>query len=421
MTKLFDWGHLQNDNIQGKQRPQRFATGIINGLSQHPVMIADRNNHQRRERKQLIDDVSKVVTNAHFVALNYVHERGDYDRIREKTRERVLTRGDNHQTIQAGSKGQQEIVSIMEGFLHRFEPVDPEKDPDDGFDEIIDLDVTASSRENLETVVTKLYAAYPDLFGEKMFTADDLDAAIEAALNDYKPDVKHEINSRDSKSKHANDRKGFGKHADGPVNQKNGTTPSQSKTKEKPVEYFSVDLPVQRIKQMLEAEFSNGTEQKTAMYRHLKDQNRIQSEFHVTLIHRASQTQHEDYWSELLDVRSNAQQSSNGTRSQKLMLEPEMGKCKVVLERLVWDKRIMCFVVRLVPVEGAEVSASWRTVNETAHVTVGTSSPAVKPKESNDLLKRWLSGGSGGQTGIEECVVKDRVEVYGVVKAVLSR
>ena len=82
----------------------------------------------------------------------------------------------------------------MDGFLQRFESVDPESSPDDGFDLVIDLDITASSRENLETVITRLYNEYPKLFGDQeMPTSDDMDAAIEAAMNDYTVDIKHEI------------------------------------------------------------------------------------------------------------------------------------------------------------------------------------------------------------------------------------
>ncbi|KAK0826946.1 tRNA ligase, partial [Friedmanniomyces endolithicus] len=115
-------------------------------------MIADRNNHQKRERDQLITDVTRIVPNAHIICLHYVHERSEYENIRAATRERVLTRGDNHQTIQAGSKDQKEIIEIMEGFMHRFQAVDSESPPDDGFDAVIDLDPCADSRENLETV-----------------------------------------------------------------------------------------------------------------------------------------------------------------------------------------------------------------------------------------------------------------------------
>jgi tRNA ligase len=156
-------------------------------------MIADRNNHQRRERKQLIDDISKIVPTARFVALHYVHEQHNYDNIRQATRSRIMARGDNHQTIHASTKGN-EIIEIMEGFMYRFEHMRPDQAPDDGFDTIIDLDVLASSRENLEAVITRLYNEYPKLFRDReMPTSDDMDAAIAAALNNYTVDIKHEI------------------------------------------------------------------------------------------------------------------------------------------------------------------------------------------------------------------------------------
>jgi tRNA ligase len=97
--------------------------------------------------------------------------------------------------------------------------------------------------------------------------------------------------------------------------------------------------------------------------------------------------------------------------------DPKLGIASVRLERIVWDKRIMTFVVRLAGKDGQV----WRSVNTTAHVTVGTSSPAVKPKESNDLLERWLAEGSGGASGIMEVQVKGSVELEGVVRGVSGR
>ena len=152
LVKLFGFGHIQNDNIQGqKGRPARFALGVTNLMATNNVVIADRNNHQRRERAQIMNDVSKVVPDTRFVALHYVHDPKNkmLDGIRKVTRERVLERGDNHQTIRAASKGPQEIIGIMEGFLERFQGCNVNVPPDSDFDEVIDLDVSASSLENL--------------------------------------------------------------------------------------------------------------------------------------------------------------------------------------------------------------------------------------------------------------------------------
>ena len=405
LSKLFNWGHIQNDNITVKKgKPQAFATACTNCLAESPAMIADRNNHQRRERKQLIDDVSRVVPNTRFVCLNYVHDRGNYDRIREVTRQRVLGRGDNHQTIHSTTKGSEEVIGIMEGFLYRFEPVDQDSAPDDGFDLCIDLDVLSSSRENLETVIAKLYVEYPKLFGDQdMPTGDDMDAAIQAAMSDYTVDIKHEIKGRDNRqNQHAN------KQANGFTKQPNGAANS----KVKKLEYFAVQAPAVRVNSILEAMFRDATPEQTKMYNLLKNQRRIQPEFHVTLIHCANANTHTEYWNKLSDMHAKASAPTEERAFPRP--EPQLGTCGVRLERLVWDDRVMAFIVRLNPVEGSE---QWTTTNKIAHLTVGTAAPNIKPFEANSMLTKWLDGDSNAS----EMVIKGNVVLEGTVRGVLQK
>lgn len=72
----------------------------------------------------------------------------------------------------------------------------------------------------------------------------------------------------------------------------------------------------------------------------------------------------------------------------------------------------MCIVARL-------LDEGWETANEVAHMTVGTASQDIKPKESNDLLQRWLEKGTA--TGIEDCEIDGHVEVQGNAKAVMQQ
>jgi tRNA ligase len=406
LCKLFGWGHVQNDNITVKKgKPAMFASKCADCLTEGPAMIADRNNHQRRERKQIIEDVSKIVPNARFVALQYVHERGNYDNIRRATRDRIMARGDNHQTIHASTKGN-EIIEIMEGFMHRFEPLSPDTSPDDGFDTIINLDVLSSSRENLETVITTLYNEYPKLFrDQEMPTSADMNAAIAAALNNYTVEIKHEI-------------KGGSTNNWQKKTQPNGApNPSQTapKPKERKIEYYAVQLPATRVAAVLDAVFRDAPPEQAQMYNTLRASGRVQQDFHVTLIHRASAGQHPDTWAHLNDVYTRA--AAPTPERAHSNPDAKLGIANVRLERLVWDKRVMAFVVRLAGSQGE----TWPCANRTAHITVGTSSPAVKPKESNDLLEKWLAEGSGGANGIMEVAVKGSVELEGVVKGVLGR
>ena len=405
LTKLFGWGHVQNDNITGKSnRPKQFATLVCNSLAAHPAMVADRNNHQKREREQIINDVSQVIPSARFVALHYVHDPKPemLPMIRKITQERVLARGDNHQTIQAGSKSSTEIIGIMEGFLSRFEPINPQAAPDDGFDEIIDLDVACSSRENLETVVKSLHSAYPKLFAE-IPSEEDLDAAIDAALKDYQPDIKHDLSFRSSKSKPQN--------RNNTPSQPNGSTLPAKAPK---LEYFCIKFLSSDILSILDKTFPASNPNLSKFYRQLQGTRRVQSSFHVTLMHRASIPSHPDLWAHLSSLHSQAFSSLRADRNLNSQLptqDPVLGECRVRLERVVWDNRVMCIVVRL-------LNGGWESANSVSHVTVGTAGAEIKPKESNELLERWIEGESGGK--IMDVEVGGNVEVIGSVRAVMQ-
>ncbi|KAI9849508.1 MAG: hypothetical protein M1837_004128 [Sclerophora amabilis] len=408
LGKLFGWGHVQNDNIQGrKNRPGRFASEVCSALIGSGVAIADRNNHQRRERKQLLEDAQSAVPDAQFVALHYVHERSGasrkpyHDEIRKAMWNRVLTRGDNHQTIQAGSKSQTEIIGIMEGFLHRFEPVDPTCDPDDGFDTVIDLDPTASSRENLEIVVSQLHTHYPKLFHD-MPTADDLDEAMEASLRDYQPDIKHDLGLSKPKPQ---------KRKDHP--QQNGHSAQPPK-----LEFFCIRLGTQQVMNHLESLFSSQSAETARFYHHLKQTRRLQAGFHVTLIHRANSAAFPELWQRMTTLHSEGLETARAKNPDSVIdSDPILGSCRVQLERVVWDDRVMCMVARLLDAQASGFS----TTNDVAHVTVGTASPNIKPKESNDLLSFWLARGSGEESGANELQFERRVVLEGTVRGVVQK
>ena len=423
LCKLFGWGHFQNDSVQGpKNRAQRFVQNVCNELASHPVVIADRNNHQKREREQLIRDISNIVPHATFVALHYDHEKHNsprFEQIRQVLRERVLERGDNHQTIQAASSGQEKIIEIMDGFMYRFQGADKENHPDSDFDLVIDLDPTATSRENLETAISKLESSYPKLFKD-MPSASDLDDAIEYAMTGYTVDVKHDLSGTFGKQQNGKT-KGLGPKSqrDQLAHRPNGA-PSKP-LKEPKLEFFAVRLPAQRVTSILEAIFKDKDADTARLYRQLKQSRRVQQEFHVTLIHRLAAPQNQQYWDSLgtkhQEVFRPVWDKAVQEGTTHALSEPELGKCQVLLERIVWDNRLMTFVVRL----SNDGNTNFETVNKVAHVTVGTVNPNVKPKESNDLLAKWLDVGSGGNTGIYEEKVAGNVVLEGSVRGVLQR
>jgi tRNA ligase len=415
LVKLFNFGHVQNDDIEGqKGRPKKFAIAITQSLALHKAVIADRNNHQRRERKQIFDDVGNMVLDAQFVALHYVHEPKDrlLPEIRKITQKRVLDRGDNHQTIHADSKGHAEIAGIMEGFMQRFEGVDTHKDPDSNFDEVIDLDVTASSLENLETVITHLYNAYPGFLGENMPSHQEMEDAIVWAQENTVT-LKHDLSfvASNRKKRHPNS-----------GNQEHEPTTPEPTTQQlvKRLEYFSIPASSTVINSTLASLFRDSTAEEARMYNQMKQSRRLQSEFHVTLIHRASSGVEPETWAKYTDQYV---QALTTTKKENRQGEPRLGAARIRLERLVWDNKVMAFVVRLLPSErlpGTSGDASWTCANATPHITIGTANPNIKAKESNDLLRRWLEGDES-QGRIWEKEVPEMKILEGTVRGVLQK
>lgn len=398
LSKLFNYGHVQNDNITGSKRPPRFTKAVLDQLAEHKVVTADRNNAQKHERKQLITDVRMQNGDARLVALHFVHD--DMRKVRQIAQERVLARGDNHQTIQA-AKDPDGVKQIMEGFLHRFEPIDMSRDPDEGFDACITLDPTAGSRQNLEIVVKELKSLYPSLL-ETDPTPEELDAAIQEATG-YRPDLRHTVGGRNSGKGKENNNKG----------KEHNSNNQQQKTQKKKLEYMSVDVPAVTVRTLLNKTFAALPAEQARLYKQLQDSRRVQPKFHVTLMHRAAAKEQPELWERYTKLHAEATAAA-----QQPEADVQLGECEVVLERVVCDDRLMAIVVRL---NDASPENRWQCANNVAHITVGTRDESVKPKESNELLARWLLEGPTAENRIVDVGLEGRPVVKGTVRPVLSR
>ncbi|KAK5657791.1 hypothetical protein OQA88_2864 [Cercophora sp. LCS_1] len=387
LTHLFGWGHIQNDNITGPKRPPRFTKFILDELDKQPAVFADRNNAQKHERKQLITDVKIQHAKAKLVALHFVHN--DIDAIRTETQNRVFARGDNHQTIQAATDINK-VRGIMEGFISRFEPCDPDREPDSGFDAIIDLDPIVGSRANLEIVLNELHRLYPK-FVTEVPSPEKLDEAILVAL-EHKPDLRHTIPDRGNNK--------------GKDRQQNQPQQQPKQPKKKPLEYMSVDVPTKDVLETLQKAFANAGPEVSRFYKQLQGTRRVQPKFHVTLMHRASAKERPELWEKYKFIHDTESENTPDGR---------LGEMEVILERVVFDDRLMAIMVRLVQT-GKE---TWECVNKVAHITVGTRDDSVKPRESNGLLERWLEHGPDEK--IQDITFEGAVTLKGVVRGVLSR
>jgi tRNA ligase len=222
-----------------------------------------------------------------------------------------------------------------------------------------------------------------------------MDAAIEVALG-YRPDPKHVIASQPDPRKQAG---------------KQGGKQAQKPTKQQPLEYVGVDVARNDIINTLEKAFKGKGPEVTRFWTQLNKMGRVQPKFHVTLMHRASASQNNDLWDkyQFLHKQAVAKEGSDG----------RLGECDVQLERVVFDDRIMAIVVRLITKQDDD--QYWECINQVAHVTVGTRDANIKPKESNDLLGKWLNDGASPENKIQQVVFDEQPVLSGVVKGVLSR
>jgi tRNA ligase len=89
------------------------------------------------------------------------------------------------------------------------------------------------------------------------------------------------------------------------------------------LEYISVTLPKSQILDVLETAFASVSNNKARFFRQLQGTRRVQPDFHVTLIHRASAKQHPELWQKYSEIHAEAGSAEN-----------KIGSCKVLLERV---------------------------------------------------------------------------------------
>lgn len=332
LSVLNDWGHCQNDDIpSGKNKVKQYILNLIDSLEEHDVVIADRNNHQLRERTQLITDLTQESAargyELVFVALNFLPE-GVTPKVWDITSNRVKNRAGQHQTIT--DMPDKMVTNIMKGFVGRFQPLMPSASPDDQFDSIVNLSIDKdSSEKNVRAVCDHMRKHY----GMNLeFTDEQFHNAMRAAFAyQPKPLVKN--------------------------------TPTRNP------KFFGVKVKGD-IKQLVLQQFAELPE-------FLQKYNvSFLEEFHVTLAH----ANHKHRFRKL------CKEFHKSLASAKDVLELDLNQpADVTVKEICWNERIMALRVDL---EGIE------SENAIPHITVAMKD-GVNPVESNGMfefdheVKRW--------------------------------
>lgn len=432
LNHLFpSWRHVQNDEIKRSPKPINFASSCMEWLRQTSnVVIADRNNHQKRERQQLFDDMNKLNNTQRknvYLCLNFRPDLGCVEskkssikdvenKIWDITTKRVIDRGDNHQTIAANSIDRGKLISIMKGFVSRFEYVDVSSSPDDQFDLVIDLDHTStnSSRNNLDIIIKSLHENYPQMI-PTIPSKQQVDEAFDFALK-YIPSAKASVKQKKKSPRYYAVRidvdeleKGEGSSIDklsesfedvSITKDQKSTKASQTKSYASVV---STNTPtLLGFAKLIDRMFLANPSADGKIWKSLQQNNRVQSEFHVTLAHKSSVSDadakllFEGYKKVYEDAANALEQNTKNKPQQQNTRKPKSDgsimdlpglEVDIVLKNLCFDSEILAVEVDLSnprvldskSSESADSKAKFEIgcCNQAPHITIGTINSSV--------------------------------------------
>ncbi|CAG8445990.1 12423_t:CDS:2 [Ambispora leptoticha] len=376
LSKLFNFGHVQNDDIGGKNIRNRFHDAIKREFESHDVVIADRNNHNTELRQTLIETMKAVFPNVRVVALYWNRSEHSEKEIFEATSKRVMSRGEAHQSLTPENS---DFESIIWSFLKQFEPLDSNNGVDHLFDQVIDLDPLNDIHTTLEIIFNELSS----ILGIEIPNEQDVEEAINYA-REYRPTVKKIVTQGKGKKK-------------AKLNSQRFAEDSSVTRKRNPPLYYgiAVELDVQDyLKDVLEPD--------NTLFETLVRNHRIRPKHHVTLIHAA----------ELHKSRSRELQEL-WEKYENIVDNDHKGyKVKLYIDKIVYNSQIMALVVR--EIDPPEIMS----INKIPHITVGTINDGVKSAEANQMLESALLGVNGkgkGQSDVQ-IIQLEEVHVSGTIK-----
>jgi tRNA ligase len=354
--------HLQNDNIQTPGK-DKLVVAALDALHNKPIVILDKNNHKSAERKQIFDAFKKLnedipKSKLKFICLNFIHNVPKTDKnLWSITRERVIQRGDDHQSIKVNKNGVDNAEKIMRGFISRFQLINKNTEPDCNFDYVINLDVhqTDSSLQNMKLIVKSLRQIITDI-DLKQPTDDDFIKAFEKAKL-YKPTF----------------------------------TKKMTPMKRKP-SYFGISINDQKFLPFIESA-------KIDFYEKLKSHSRVQADFHITLMH-SSMRRESNEKRNLWDLYTQKFKSEVAPYADMTVEIPESKKClfsldynaEIQLERIVWNTKVMCVEVKILQFYHKNESIVLPIGNKYAHITIGTIDKSFPPVLAGKMLEKLHDG-----------------------------
>ncbi|WVQ72813.1 hypothetical protein IAR50_002373 [Cryptococcus sp. DSM 104548] len=372
LASIYDIAHTQSDDVTTKRSAPAFIQNTTSLLLSSPsnIVFADRCNHIAEHYRQLASiasDRKLAGYDVRLIGVTWGLDEMPYYKVLRVLSDRIVARGDNHQTLRPDLSVEAEHEAIVGRFMRNYAPADPEM-----FETFLELSVLDSARESLDKVIEGLgrIIGLPKPSEEKVL------AGIRAA-EEYRVTTAYH------------------------------PAPKLSR----PTRFYSLQLEIdlwelasRAVTAVPNSRTTNGAK---AFLEDLRRNDRITARPHVTLSHETNVK------SERLERGRAAEDGTPLEGGQDAGLEEAMWQtCKSILTSnyptlydyalsyLVWDDRMMAFMLDdLQPVAASSSTDKPAddshhigkvlppTARRDLHVTVGTVSQDVNPFESRLLVR----------------------------------
>ncbi|KAJ3186243.1 hypothetical protein HDU85_007683 [Gaertneriomyces sp. JEL0708] len=360
-----NFGHIQNDNINGKRPAPRFAQEIISQFDSKDFVVADKNNHFFQHRQDIIKAFRGSYPGGRVIALDWGIEKMVKDLGLEQLvnlcAERVVQRGENHQSLTPSRA--KDFKSIIRAFAVKRDALDLRGPADNGIDEVISLNLTDSPEQHVKKILPTLGLALP--------TAEGYQKALDEALT-VTEKVRKEVKDMSA----------------------------QKKTR-----YYGISIDKTfDIAKFVGEVFSKHPDADRTFWEELQSARLPEQNakgWHITLCMKGKGGPTADELCATYEAQIKRFMAEHGESIQQ---DPD-GRTtagpsvSVDVEEVVWDDRIICLSVSLP--EGV------RCMNPVPHITVCTQN-GVQPVTSNEVLG-WV------KEGIADGKIRGRIKLPAAV------
>jgi tRNA ligase len=343
-----------------------------------------RNNHLPKHHEELSDLAVNQSFEDHGVrriALVWDIDSHPYNKALRITSERILSRGENHQSLRPDPADQMRHEAVIRMFMSDFVP------PEGGlFDDTIKLGLENSLEQNLRITADGLCDIMPQLHRP---TDADITKALEEAKS-YKPSVKKDLQGKE--------------------------TP--------PPRYYGLSIELDLKQYVADALVSHSSavsdikRDAEQFLGHLVANGRIVARPHVTIVHE--KTVQEETPAEAIASSSIGPAQRLWTTCEALRKMPSPALFEFDLTALLFNDRVMTLVVdhvrphqtagSLREESGSQEHDSGKVdkqhlldveralcedLKEVLHVTVGTREEGIQPYEARGLVEAWRRGDEG--------------------------